>query len=88
MRFANASKIHRKSGVRWGERGAPVLIPQVSLAAGGENFRQLLWRNHFELRVGTVAQLLVCAPSAELRHVPETAALHVLVSNFHHQLRP
>jgi hypothetical protein len=26
MKFANASKLHRKSGVRWGERGAPVLF--------------------------------------------------------------
>jgi hypothetical protein len=24
MKFANARKLHRKSGVRWGERGAPV----------------------------------------------------------------
>ncbi len=24
MKFANASKLDRKSGVRWGERGAPV----------------------------------------------------------------
>ena len=24
MKFANAIKIHRKSGVRFGERGAPV----------------------------------------------------------------
>jgi hypothetical protein len=24
MKFANASKLHRKSGVRWGEHGAPV----------------------------------------------------------------
>ena len=27
MKFANASKVYRKSGVRRGERGAPVLCP-------------------------------------------------------------
>jgi hypothetical protein len=27
MKFANAIKIHRKSGVRFGERGAPVRFP-------------------------------------------------------------
>jgi hypothetical protein len=27
MKFANASKVYRKSGVRWGEHGAPVLFP-------------------------------------------------------------
>jgi hypothetical protein len=29
MKFANASKVYRKSGVRWGERGAPVLFPRA-----------------------------------------------------------
>jgi hypothetical protein len=62
-------------------------MPQLS-AAGGENFRQLLWWDHFQLLVSTIPRLLVRAPPSELRHVPETAALHVLVSNFHHQLRP
>jgi hypothetical protein len=72
--------------------GAPRILLQVEIlqrsAAAGENFCQLLRSDHFELRVGTVARLLVRAPSAELRHVPETAALHVLVCNFYHQLRP
>jgi hypothetical protein len=27
MKFANASKLDRRSGVRWGERGAPVQFP-------------------------------------------------------------
>jgi hypothetical protein len=27
MKVANASKLDRKSGVRWGERGAPVGFP-------------------------------------------------------------
>jgi hypothetical protein len=27
MNFASASKFDRKSGVRWGERGAPVQFP-------------------------------------------------------------
>jgi len=31
MKFANAGKLNRKSGVRWGERGAPVLLVWVLL---------------------------------------------------------
>src|ERR1700677_4387275 len=50
MKFANASKIHRKSGVRSGERGAPVLSPEglwrnsavVVALEGGEYPRPLL----------------------------------------------
>jgi hypothetical protein len=36
MKLANANKLHRKSGVRFGEPGAPVLSP--SAFGGGENF--------------------------------------------------
>jgi hypothetical protein len=32
MKFANAIKIHRKSGVRFGERGAPVRFPLDQLS--------------------------------------------------------
>jgi hypothetical protein len=31
MKRANASKLNRKSGVRWGEHGAPVAMLQTSL---------------------------------------------------------
>jgi hypothetical protein len=31
MKFANASKLHRKSGVRPGERGVPVQFPPTLL---------------------------------------------------------
>ena len=41
------------------------------LAAVGKNLCQFLRRNHFELRIGAVAGLLVGAPSAKLRHVTE-----------------
>ncbi len=40
MRFANARKLDRKSGVRWGERGAPVLFP-VGLLNREGNCRSL-----------------------------------------------
>src|ERR1700677_2982364 len=42
--------------------------------------------NHFELRVGAIARLLVRPPSSEVRHVPEARALHMFVSYFHHQV--
>ena len=54
----------------------------------GENRHQLLRRHHFELGIGAVARLLVGAPPAKLRHVPEAGALHVLVGDFDHQLGP
>src|SRR6516225_8829281 len=55
------------------------------LAAGGENPRQFLRGNDFELRIGTVARLLVCAPPSKMRYVTEAGALHVLVGDFDHQ---
>ena len=39
MKFANASKLDRKSGVRWGERGAPVLFPLTHLRLGAGESR-------------------------------------------------
>src|ERR1700746_3437467 len=51
-----------------------------------ENRRQLLRRNHLKLRIRAVAGLLILAPSAELRRVAEPVSLHVVVSDFHHQL--
>src|SRR5882724_10480962 len=57
-------------------------------ACAPKNRCQLVRRNHFELRIRAVARLLVRAPSAKMRHVPEASALHVLISDFHHQLGP
>src|SRR6516165_9195783 len=58
---------------------------QRSSASAGENRRQLLWWNDFELVIRAVARLLVRAPSAKLRCVTEAAALHVIVSDFDYQ---
>src|SRR6516225_1755279 len=57
-------------------------------ATAGENFNQLLWWNHFQLSIGAVARFLVGAPSSKLRRVTEAGALHMLISNFHHELGP
>jgi hypothetical protein len=35
MKFPNAIKIHRKSGVRLGERGAPVRFPSTAINSDG-----------------------------------------------------
>ena len=53
-----------------------------------ENRAQLVRWHDFELGIGTILRFLVRTPSAELRHVPESPALHVLVRNFNHQLGP
>src|SRR5262249_37698157 len=58
---------------------------QPSSATAGKNHRQLVWWNHFELVIGAVVRLFVRAPPAKLRCVAEAVALHVLVSDFHHQ---
>src|SRR3954454_24457528 len=55
-------------------------------AAAAENGCQLLRRNHFELGKRTVARLLVRTPPSKLGRVAEPVALHVVVSNLHHQL--
>src|SRR5215471_8137823 len=54
----------------------------------GEDGSQFLGWDHFELGVGAVAGLFVRSPSAELRHVTEAAALHVLVRNFYYEFGP
>ena len=38
MKFASAGKLYRKSGVRWCERGAPVLFPQGLFLGYGLGF--------------------------------------------------
>ena len=45
-------------------------------------------RNDLELSVGAIAWLLIFSPSAELCGMTESVALHVVVSDFHHQLGP
>src|SRR6266404_2649956 len=53
----------------------------------GENRGQLLRRDDFELGIRAIARLLVRTPPSKMRHVPEASALHVLISDFDHQLR-
>src|SRR5467141_630372 len=53
-----------------------------------ENRGQLLRRNHFELGIGAVGRLLIHSPSAKLRGMAKAASLHVVVSNFEHELGP
>ena len=48
-----------------------------------KNCCQFLGRNNFKLGVGTIAELFVRSPSAELRRVPEAISLHVIISNFY-----
>src|SRR5579863_10472355 len=67
---------------------AEVSSPRSRLAASGEYRGQLVRWNDFELGIGAVARLLVVAPSTEMRHVPETSALHVLVCDFDNQFGP
>src|ERR1041384_3621466 len=48
----------------------------------------LLRRNYLELIIGAIARAFVLAPSSKLRGVTKAAALHVIVSDFNHKLRP
>jgi hypothetical protein len=52
--------------------------------AASKNLREFLRGNHFELRIRTVARLLVGTPAPKLRHVPKAAPLHMLIRNLHH----
>src|SRR6476660_267168 len=58
-----------------------------ALAPARENRLQFFGRDHFELIVGAIPWLLVGAPSAKLRGVTESIALHMIIRNFDHQLR-
>src|SRR5262245_12007028 len=58
------------------------------LATGREDRRQLVRRDHLELRVAALARGLVRTPPPELRGVAEAPALHVVVRDLDHQLRP
>ena len=77
--------IRRGNGVGSAARRETLEDFSRGLAAGGENPRQFLRGNDFELRIGTVARLLVCAPPSKMRYVTEAGALHVLVGDFDHQ---
>ena len=43
---------------------------------------QFFRRDYFELSEGARFRFAVCAPAAEVGHVAEAAALHVLVGDF------
>src|SRR5688572_19188738 len=60
----------------------------LSSSTAGEDFHQLLWRNHLELTVSTVAWFLIRTPSSKMRHMTEAGALHVLIRDFDHQFGP
>src|SRR5215472_14094206 len=77
--------IRRGNGVGRAARRKTLEDLSRGSAAGGENRRQLLRGNDFELRIGAVARLLVCAPPSKMRHVTEAGALHVLVGHFDHE---
>src|SRR5216683_2348356 len=77
------------------QTGASPLFPlsrrkggQKASAAAGKNRHQLLRWNHFELGIGALARFFVVAPPSKLRRVTEASALHMLISDFHHQLGP
>src|SRR4051794_17164388 len=55
-------------------------------APGRENARELVRRNHLELRVRAIGRLLVRAPPAKLRGVPKACILHVIVRDLYDQL--
>src|SRR6266478_5860738 len=79
--------IRRVNGVR-GVPGRRIASRSTGSAAIGKNRRQLVWRNHLELSIRTVARVLVGAPFSKLRQVTEAGTLHVLVGDFNYQLGP
>ena len=52
----------------------------------GEDLGEFIWRHNFQLRIRAIARLLVQTPSSKVGGVAETAALHVIVFDFSHQL--
>ena len=91
--FFTFPRVHREkrgSKIRFERSGAIERLERFepdfqSSAAAGKNHRQLFGWNDFELGVRAVARFLVRAPPAKLRGVTETAALHVVVSDFDDQ---
>ena len=73
-------------------QGASLIVEaryaRLSSTGAGENRGQLVRRNHFELGISAVGRFLVHTPPSKMRHVPEAGALHVLVSDFGHELGP
>jgi hypothetical protein len=49
-----------------------------------EDQLELVWRNDFKLLVGAIARLFISTPTSELRRVPKTITLHVLVRHLYH----
>src|ERR1051325_4446105 len=58
-----------------------------TLTSTSENRLQFFRRDHFELIVGAIPRLLIGAPSAKLRCVTKSVALHMIIRNFDDQLR-
>src|SRR5574338_144856 len=56
------------------------------LTSRREDLRQLVRRNHLELRERAVARGLVGSPATKLRRVAEAPTLHVVVSHLHDEL--
>ena len=52
-----------------------------------EDCREFLGRHDFQSRIRAIGGLLVRPPSAEMRHMTEAVALHVLVGNFDDEFR-
>jgi hypothetical protein len=50
MKFANASKLDRKSGVRFGERGAPVQFPTGWFGVEGLGSRVVVSRVYWSVK--------------------------------------
>src|SRR6202051_3582445 len=74
------------NGVRYVRRRRVLERVRVS-DVSRKNGSQLVRRNNFKLLVGAIAWLLVGTPPPELRHMTEARALHMLVRDFHNQLR-
>src|SRR5215213_8803031 len=46
-----------------------------------------MWRHDLQLRKRAVTRLLITSPPPKLRRVTKAISLHVIISNFHHELR-
>jgi DNA ligase D-like protein (predicted polymerase) len=49
---------------------------------------EFLRRYYFELRIRAIGWALIVTPSTELRGVPESIALHVVIRDLHNEFRP
>ena len=69
----------------WREANCRVSLEK--LASFREDRRELLRRHDFQLIECAIRGLFVGTPPAELRRVPKTRSLHVVVCDFDHELR-